>query len=97
MPMLLSPSLETMVKDAARAVKRVDSLDIQIVTVETLSNLLDLPGMRVTRFAIEQQGEEKYLHLFCEHEHDVAICPRCLTVMTGGYDHKDRCVRHLGI
>ena len=97
MPMLLSPPLETMVKDAARAVKRVDSLDIQIVTVETLSNLLDLPGMRVTRFAIEQQGEEKYLHLFCEHEHDVAICPRCLTVMTGGYDHKDRCVRHLDI
>ncbi len=95
MPMLLSPPPERVVKDAARAVKRVDSLNIQMVTVETLSNLLNLPGMRVTRFAIEQQGEEEYLHLFCEHEHDVALCPRCLEVMTGGYDHKDRCVRHL--
>ncbi len=84
-------------KDAARAVKRVDSLTVQVVTTGTLSELLGLPGMRVTRFAIEQQGEEKYLRRFCEHEHDVAICPRCTKAMTGGYDHKDRCVRHLDI
>jgi transposase len=97
MPLLLSPPVGVVVKDAARAVKRVDSLAIQPVTAETLNKLLDLPGMRVTRFAIEQQGEDKYLHLFCEHEHDVALCPRCEKVMAGGYDHKDRCVRHLDI
>ena len=97
MLLLLSPPPEAVVKDAARAVKRVGSLNIQVVTAETLSNLLGLPGMKVMRFAIERQGEEKYLHLFCEHEHDVAICPRCLEVMAGGYDHKDRCVRHLDI
>jgi transposase len=96
-PLLVSPPKKVVVKDAARAVKRVDSLTIQPVTAETLNKLLDLPGMRVTRFAIEQQGKDKYLHLFCEHEHDVALCPHCEKVMAGGYDHKDRCVRHLDI
>lgn len=97
MPLLLSPPVGVVVKDAARAVKRVDSLTIEPVTAETLNKLLGLPGMIVTRFAIEQQGEDKYLHLFCEHQHDVALCPRCGKVMAGGYDHKDRCVRHLDI
>ncbi len=97
MPLLLSPPDRAVIKDAARAVKRLDSLTIQEVTIGTLSDLLGLPGMRVTRFAIEQQGEEQYLHLFCEHKHDVAICPRCQKVMAGGYDHKDRSVRHLDI
>lgn len=97
MPLLLSPPPEIVVKDAACAVKRVGSLNIQVVTVATLSDLLSLPGMKVTRLAVEQQAEEEYLHLFCEPEHDVAICPRCLEVMAGGYDHKDRCVRHLDI
>ena len=95
--LLLGPPIKAVVKDAARAVKRVDSLTVQPVTGETLSELLGLPGMRVTRFAIEQQGEEKYLHLFCEHQHDAAICPRCGKAMAGGYDHKDRCVRHLDV
>jgi len=97
MLLLLSPPPEIVVKDAARAVKRVGSLNIQAVTVETLSNLLSLPGMKVTRFAVEQQDGDEYLHLFCEHEYDVALCPRCLEVMAGGYDHKNRCVRHLDI
>jgi transposase len=97
MVLLLSPPTGVVVKDAARAVKRVDSLTVQAVTAETLSELLGLPGMKVTRFAIEQQGEEEYLHLFCEHQYDVAICPRCGKAMAGGYDHKDRCVRHLDI
>jgi transposase len=97
MVLLLSPPTGVIVKDAARAVKRVDSLMVQAVTAETLNELLGLPGMKVTRFAIEQQGEEEYLHLFCEHQHDVAVCPRCGKATAGGYDHKDRCVRHLDI
>jgi len=95
--LLLSPPNKVIMKDAARAVKRVDSLTVQPVTEETLNELLGLPGMNVTRFAIEQQGEERYLHLFCEHQHDVAICPRCGKAMVGGYDHEHRCVRHLDI
>ena len=97
MLLLLSPPTGAVVKDAARAVKRLDSLTIQAVTAETLNELLGLPGMKVTRFAIEQQGEGRYLHLFCEHQHDVAVCPRCGKATAGGYDHKDRCVRHLDI
>ena len=97
MTKLLSPPREKVAKDASRAVKRVHSLNIEPVKVETLSELLGLPGMKVTQFAIEQQGEEQYLHLFCEHEHDVALCPRCLKVVADGYDYKDRCARHLDI
>ncbi len=62
MLLLLSPPMGVVVKDAARAVKRLDSLTIQAVTAETLNELLGLPGMSVTGFAIEQQGEERYLH-----------------------------------
>jgi transposase len=95
--LLLSPPNKVIMKDAARAVKRVNSLTVQPVTEETLNELLGLPGMNVTRFAIEQQGEGRYLHLFCEHQHDVAICPRCGKTMAGGYDHEHRCARHLDI
>jgi transposase len=97
MVLLLNPPVPEVVKDAARATKRIGSLDVEKVTETTLSELLGLPGMSVTHFAIEQQDETQYLHLFCEHEHDVAICPRCQMVASGGYDHKDRCVRHLDI
>ncbi len=37
---LLSPPNKVIVKDAARAVKRVDSLTVQPVTEETLNELL---------------------------------------------------------
>jgi len=92
---LMLSAAKTVVKDAARAVKRICGLAIQEVTAESLTQLLDLPGMTVTHFAMETQGTERYLHLFCQHQHDVAICPGCSEAMAGGYDHKDRCVRHL--
>jgi len=97
MPPQLPPPRKKIAKDAAQAVKRVHSLTTQAVTAETLSELLGLPGMRVTRFAIEEENKEQYLHLFCEHEHDVAICPRCLKATTEIHEQKDRCVRHLDI
>lgn len=96
--MLLLPApSERVARDAARAVRRVAQLDVQEVTVETLSELLGLPGMKVTRFAIEEPDGAQYLHLFCEHAHEVAVCPRCLEIVTDGYDHKRRSVRHLDI
>jgi transposase len=95
-PLLPAPA-KKIAKDAARAVKRVDSLTMQTVTAKTLSELLGLPGMKVTRFAIEEENKEQYLHLFCEHEHAVAICPRCMKVTTKLHDQEDRCVRHLDI
>ncbi len=93
----LPPPVKKIPRDAARAVKRVDSLTMQAVTATTLSDLLGLPGMRVTRFAIEEENKEQYLHLFCEHEHDVSICPRCLKATGQAHEEKERCVRHLDI
>jgi hypothetical protein len=78
MLLLLSPPTEVVVKDTARAVKRLDSLTIQAVTAETLNELLGLPGMRVTQFAIEQQGEERVLRLREKREptHEGSALPR---------------------
>jgi transposase len=93
----LPPPHKKIAKDAAQAVKRVDSLTMQAVTKETLSDLLGLPGMKVTRFAIEEGDGEQYLHLFCEQEHEVAICPRCMEATAEVHEQKERCVRHLDI
>jgi len=70
---LMLSAAKTIVRDAARAVKRVSGLTIQEVTAESLTELLDLPGMKVTHFATETQDTERYLHLFCQHQHGVAI------------------------
>ena len=84
-------------KDASRAVHRITGLKMQNVTLESLSHLLNLPGMRIDQFAIEQQEEHQYLHLFCQHERDFALCPHCFNPAAYGYDQKERCVRHLDI
>lgn len=84
-------------QDAARAVNRVAGLNVRVVTSDTLTELLGLPGMRVVRFALEEREGQPYLHLFCEHSHEVAVCPRCGQAMAGRYDHQDRSVRHLDI
>ncbi len=95
--LLLDAPKKRIVNDAARAKDRVVDLDIKAVTPETLTELLGLPGMQVVGFAVEDQDGQEYLHLFCEHCHEVAICPRCGQVMSGGYDSKERSVRHMDI
>lgn len=95
--MLCIPAPQTIVKDASRAVQRISGLQIQPVNMDTLSKLLGLPGLVVQQFALEQLGDEKAVHLFCEHAHTFAICPRCQLVITDLYDVKERCVRHLNI
>ncbi|MFQ5631868.1 MAG: transposase family protein [bacterium] len=95
--MLLLPA-PRFAKDASRAVNRVNNLEIQDVTSASLSQLLDLHGIRVEKFAIEEQAPHAgYLHLFCQHEHDFALCPSCGKIASSGYDHKKRCARHLDI
>lgn len=93
----LPPPAKKIANDPARAVDRVADLKTQAVTATTLSDLLGLPGMRVVQFAIEEENQAHYLHLFCEHEHDVALCPRCLQATSQVHDQKERCVRHLDI
>ena len=80
--LLLDAPKKRIVNDAARAKDRVVDLDIKAVTPETLTELLGLPGMRVERFAVEEQEGQEYLHLFCEHCHEVAIC-RIISVNRG--------------
>jgi hypothetical protein len=85
------------VRDAARAVKRTANLMIQQVTAETMNILLGLPGMVVTEYALERQGEQEVLHIFCYHEHEVAICPRCGRVSDALHEQEERCIRHLDV
>ncbi|MBA7680712.1 hypothetical protein ES703_89033 [subsurface metagenome] len=67
------------------------------VTDRTLTDLLGLPGMIVTDYVIEVQGSEEILHIFCKHEHEVAMCPCCQQLSTTLHDSEERCVRHLDI
>ncbi len=95
-PLLLSGPVKV-IRDAARAAKRTAGLMIERVTVETLSILLGLPGMVVTEYAIEKQEEREVLHVFCQHEHEVAICSRCGRATTAVHESEERCIRHLDI
>jgi transposase len=94
---LLLGAPKQIIRDAARAVKRIAGLMIQKVTAGTLTDLLDLPGLVVTEYALEKQGEEEVLHLFCQHGHEVAVCPRCGKLSAAVHEEEERCVRHLDI
>jgi len=96
MPLLLSAP-KGIILDAARATKRKAGLVLNRVTVRTLSDLLGLPGMVVTEYALEKQGEQEVLHIFCKHEHAVAVCPHCKQISDKVHDRKERCIRHLDI
>lgn len=95
-PLLLGMAVRV-VRDAARATKRKAELMLKRVTVETLSSLLGLSGMVVTEYAEEKQAEREILHIFCEHEHEVAVCPNCGQLTDRIHESKERCIRHLDI
>lgn len=84
-------------KDAAKASHRIHQDFFQPITRQTLSQLLGLPGMVVTHFFVEAETDGQYLHLACDHQHQVAVCPRCQQAAGRGYDHKARSVRHLDV
>lgn len=73
------------VRDAARAVRRLAGRVIHTVTDAILSEFLDLPEFRVIGYAFEKQGDVSIVHLYCEHRHDVALCPRCSTPSGEGH------------
>jgi transposase len=96
-PLLLSAPTRV-IRDAARAVKRKGGLMIERVTAGTLSALLGLPGLVVTEYALEPcAGDREVLHLFCQPEHAVAVCPTCGQVSSAVHDSAERCIRHLDI
>jgi len=94
---LLLSAPKEMVRDAARAAKRVTGLIMQRVTAGTLNELLGLPGLVVIEYALEKQGEVEILHLFCKHKQYVGICPRCHELSTTIHESGERSVRHLDI
>ena len=95
--MLLLSAPKKTAKDAARAIGRVTPEMKHPVTKESLGDLLELPNIVVTSYAIETCSEQDILHLFCEHKHKMAICPRCGQASTAFHDAKERCVRHLDV
>ena len=76
-PLLLLGAPTNQARDAARAAGRFGKDMRHRVTDRTLIDLLGLPGMIVTEYVIEVQGSEEILHIFCKHEHEVAMCPCC--------------------
>jgi transposase len=95
LPLRLPPP--KLAKDAAKASQRIHPDFFQPITRQTLTQLLGLPGMVVTHFFVEEQKGHPYLHLACDHHHNVAVCPRCQQAAGSGYDHKERSVRHLDV
>ena len=53
--------------------------------------------MVVTEYALERQGEQEVLHIFCHSEHEVAMCPRCGQFSDVLHEQEERCIRHLDI
>ena len=84
-------------KDAAKASQRIKEEQFQPIEPQTLTELLGLPNLEVSQFYIEEQEGSQYLHLECQHRHNVALCPRCQQAASSGYDHKKRSVRHLDV
>ena len=94
---LLLSAPKKMIKDAARAAKRATGFLMKRINAGTLNELLGLPGVTVSEYALEKQGEVEILHLFCEHQQDVAICPGCHELSTSIHESEERSVRHLDI
>jgi hypothetical protein len=95
-PRLLSAPKQ-MVRDAARAAKRVTGMMMQRITAGTLNELLGLPGLVVIEYALEKQAGVEILHLFCQHAQVVGVCPRCHELSTSVHESEERSVRHLDI
>jgi transposase len=53
--------------------------------------------MVVKEYALEKQEGREVLHIFCQHEHTVATCPRCGEISQDVHEEEERCVRHLEI
>ena len=83
--------------DASRAVKRINPEQFKPLTNESISEILNFPEIVVKGFHIEIQDGTHYLHLSCDHKHDLAFCPTCLKPTLSGYDDNERSVRHLDI
>lgn len=67
----------------------------QPITEQTVSELLALPEFTVTDFELKTSPSGPELHLYLEHRHEVAICPRCQSLCEQVHEIKARQVRDL--
>ena len=96
-PMKLLPFIPSFVKDAARSAKRIAVEAFMKVEDNVFTTLLGLPALIVSMYALRKEGGEEVLHLWCNHQEDVAMCPRCGNFCTAIHEEEKRCVRHLDI
>jgi transposase len=91
------PAVVKRMKDAARAVQSKTVQVVHAVKEATLSHLLDLPHFRVEGYALEADGEQDVLHLYCRLTVEVAVCPLCKSLSSAVKERKERCVRDLDV
>ncbi len=91
---LLPPPVK-LVRDAAHSAGRLILKGMKRITEKTLDLILDLPEFTATHFEFETRGEQNILHLYCEHEHDFAMCPRCREISDACHESKPRGIRDL--
>jgi transposase len=91
---LLPPPVK-LARDAARSAGRLIGKGVQRITEKSLDLILDLPEFTATHFELETRGVQDILHLYCEHEHEFAVCPRCREISDSHHESKPRCVRDL--
>ena len=76
-----------LIKDAAKAVKRICKEAFTEVHDSVLTELLGISMLKVTMFCLRCEGDEDVLHLWCVHLGSVAICTRCGMISEDGvYD-----------
>jgi len=95
--MKLLPFNPSFVKDAARSAKRIAMDFFKKVEDDVFTTLLGFPALIVSMYALRKEGGEEVLHLWCNHQEDVAMCPRCGDFCTDIHEEEKRCVRHLDI
>lgn len=91
----LLPPPTKLVRDAARSAGRLIQKGMQRITEKSFDLILDLPEFTATHFEFETRGDQDILHLYCEHEHEFAVCPRCREISDSHHESKPRCVRDL--
>ncbi len=95
--MKLLPYLIPLVKDAAKAVKRISLQEFKNVVDETLTELLGIATLIVQMYALRLEGGQEVLHLWCAHREEIALCTSCGLVSTVIHQEEPRCIRHLDV
>ena len=96
-PMKLLPYITNFVKDASKAVKRINNIEFKKTEESTLTELLGIPTLLVTLYSLCREGVQDVLHLWYTHQDEVALCPHCGCVSTKVHQEENRCIRHLNV